>query len=205
MTIGSNDDYQPEFMDKPAVSAAVLAFLQEHGPAVTEYQLIQHLNECGLFDAFAGESSQLQLFKKHFITRHCLYELQQNLPSDWCLLIGPVTIQLQKTASSIPHACEAGFAEAGLRDFYLDLRHLEQADDESVSELLRGFRVRFNAWNSCDEASKTLELQPDASWTEIQRAYRRKIQRLHPDAGGNAESFARVREAYLILKKRFES
>ena len=44
-----------------------------------------------------------------------------------------------------------------------------------------------------------LGVAPDASAAEIQRAYRRKARRSHPDLGGSVEEFKQLRLAYEVL------
>ncbi|WP_263020353.1 ferredoxin Fer [Natronobiforma cellulositropha] len=46
---------------------------------------------------------------------------------------------------------------------------------------------------------EVLSVDPDASDEEIERAYRRRIFDAHPDHGGSAAEFQRVRTAYLRL------
>lgn len=180
--------------------AAVQDFLHEQNAPVGEYELIQHLNNAGYFAAFESDSPNLRLFKKHFITRHCLYSLQQDLGPNWSLRLGAVEIHLQPIEPTATGRA-VDIADTALRSFYLDLTRLEQADEDSVAELLKKFWERFYAWQSGTEAYQVLELQPGAGQDEIQLAYRRAIQRAHPDMGGSAAEFARVRSAYEILKK----
>ncbi|MFC7137847.1 ferredoxin Fer [Halobaculum litoreum] len=47
-----------------------------------------------------------------------------------------------------------------------------------------------------DSPYDVLGLDADADDTEIERAYRRRVKEAHPDRGGSAEEFRRVREAY---------
>ena len=49
------------------------------------------------------------------------------------------------------------------------------------------------------EAYEVLGLSPDASQEQIQAAYRRLMQRLHPDHGGSAYLAARLNQARTIL------
>jgi hypothetical protein len=193
--------------DKPAIVAAILDFLRERNTPVTEYDLIQHLGQAGYFAAFEQDSFNLRLFKKHFVTRHCLYSLQQDLEPDWFLRLGALEIHLQQveptavTGMGVDIADGVGNANCALRNFYLDLTQLEQADENSVGELLKQFWDRFYVWQSGAEAYQVLALQPGAAWEDIERAYRRAVQQVHPDRGGSAEEFARVRRAYETLKK----
>lgn len=43
---------------------------------------------------------------------------------------------------------------------------------------------------------EVLDVEPDADDETIEQAYRRKVKEVHPDAGGSAEAFQAVREAY---------
>jgi len=187
--------------DKPAISAAILALLRERNAPVAEYDLIQHLSQAGYFAAFEQEPFKLRLFKKHFVTRHCLYTLQQDLDLNGSLRLGAMEIHLYQVESAVAQTQGVDVADAELRNFYLDLTRLEQADESSVDQLLKQFWERFYAWQSAAGAYQELELQPGATWEEIQQAYRRAAQRAHPDMGGSAEAFARVRHAYETLKK----
>lgn len=49
-------------------------------------------------------------------------------------------------------------------------------------------------------AFATLGLPTDASEREIKAAYRRKVKHVHPDHGGDRESFERVRSAYTTAR-----
>ncbi|MCC7220367.1 MAG: DnaJ domain-containing protein, partial [Candidatus Contendobacter sp.] len=49
------------------------------------------------------------------------------------------------------------------------------------------------------EAYEILGLSPDASQDQIQAAYRRLMQRLHPDHGGSAYLAARLNQARQVL------
>ena len=71
-----------------------------------------------------------------------------------------------------------------------------------------GRRTNFNAPDSSAvtnlqdilSAHETLGLQPYAGDGDLQASYRRLALRTHPDAGGTAEDFRRVQEAYELLK-----
>ncbi|GAH61849.1 unnamed protein product, partial [marine sediment metagenome] len=55
---------------------------------------------------------------------------------------------------------------------------------------------------SFDEACATLGVEPEASWEEIDRVYKVKVQYAHPDkAGGDPDRFKRIQKAYDYLKK----
>jgi len=54
---------------------------------------------------------------------------------------------------------------------------------------------------SFDEACAIIGVEPEASWEEIERIYRVKVQFTHPDKGGDPERFKRIQKAYDYLKK----
>jgi len=49
-------------------------------------------------------------------------------------------------------------------------------------------------------ALAVLEVPPGSPWTTIQKCYKRKAAKAHPDVGGTAEEFRKVQEAYEMLK-----
>jgi DnaJ-domain-containing protein 1 len=56
-----------------------------------------------------------------------------------------------------------------------------------------------------DEPYEVLGLSAASTWDEIKSAYRKLASSTHPDHGGSAEAFCRVREAFEILKSRKEA
>lgn len=189
--------------DKAIICSHIRDFLGNGDRSVDEYSLIQHLDSHQCFQGLGEEPPNLRLFRKHFITRHCLYTLQQDLAPEWFLDIGMLAINLQRADLGENSAMDVGRSDAALREYYLDLTHLERADAASVEELLAGFWKRFAAATGSPDALAVLELDSSATWAEVQLAYRRKAQRAHPDQGGTAEEFAAVQDAYEMLKQRF--
>lgn len=55
------------------------------------------------------------------------------------------------------------------------------------------------------EAYGLLELRPGASDDAVKKAYRRLVQKVHPDKGGSAALFRQVREAYEFLTRQGSS
>jgi hypothetical protein len=189
--------------DKTVVCTHLFDALRNSDGVVSEHDLIRYLDSHQCFAAFADEPANLRLFRKHFITRHCLYHLQEEISAEWRLDIGMMNIELHKLACADPQAAQLSVLDASLREYYLDLTHLETADADSVETLLRDFWQRFAAADKSADAFAALDLDSAASWTEIQQAYRRKVQRAHPDQGGTPAEFAAVQEAYEILRQRF--
>jgi len=53
-------------------------------------------------------------------------------------------------------------------------------------------------------AFEVLDLDPSASAEEVRAAYRERVKEVHPDQGGDRESFERVREAYTVAREHAE-
>ncbi len=51
------------------------------------------------------------------------------------------------------------------------------------------------------DAFEVLGVDPQASVEEVQAAYREQVKDVHPDHGGDRESFERVQEAYTVAKE----
>jgi hypothetical protein len=182
---------------------------------MSEYQLMSLLNlDAVPIGVDADASSDLLLFRKHFLVMNALYRLQSILWEEGVYLqISALHIALQscpqpssplessppesnsEPRSGLPN--QAG--EQSIRDYYLDWREFEQADSASVEQLLDGFWQRyFNADKRLD-ALALFALDETCSWSEIRNAYRRQAALHHPDRGGDAEQFCRVRDAYELL------
>jgi hypothetical protein len=55
--------------------------------------------------------------------------------------------------------------------------------------------------DSIGAAFSRLGLTPTADADEVRTAYRRRVKNVHPDQGGDSESFRRLREAYTTAKE----
>ncbi|MFB6227226.1 MAG: J domain-containing protein [Halobacteriales archaeon] len=67
-------------------------------------------------------------------------------------------------------------------------------DTPEATEVLPGETV--------EDAFDLLGVDPQASAEEVQAAYREQIKDVHPDHGGDRESFERVQEAYAVAEER---
>ena len=169
--------------------------------SLSEHELIGSLRTSGDITSGPGEMDNLALFQTHFLVMNALYQLQASLWQDGFFLeISPLNILLRFSRERSGSALPEHQADAALRDYYLDFRNLRDTDADQVNELLFGFWRRFSAGDQQREAYRVLGLEPDAEWSLVQRAYRRRAAELHPDRGGNAVQFIAVREAYETLR-----
>lgn len=65
---------------------------------------------------------------------------------------------------------------------------------------LRGLIDQLCEEHRRDPHLQALGLEPGCSPADVQAAYRRLARECHPDAGGDADRFRQVREAYEALR-----
>jgi len=149
------------------------------------------------------ENSLLNIYQKHFIIRHCAYQLQTEFARKHGLHIAisvtgfsirPLKFARKEILPDTDHA------QVDLRDFYNDFENLYCATPESVATLLASFWEKYQSMDKKPQALKILDLPSDAKWADIQKKYRELAQRHHPDRGGNDEFFIAIRDAYTLLK-----
>jgi DnaJ-domain-containing protein 1 len=178
--------------------AAVLSLIKEYPAGMSEYSLIQELEQREVFAADDG--SHLSLFRKHFLVMNALYQLQDVLYAQgWYLSISPLAIRLESLKESGLSLPPVGGSETALRDYYLDWRNYEDTGRNDVHAMLARFWGRYLAIDRRLEALTVLGLPADARWAQVRAVYRRLIAQHHPDKGGDPSQFRSIREAYEIL------
>jgi DnaJ-domain-containing protein 1 len=187
--------------DNPLLTP-IARLLHAHPEGLSEYALMKQLEFDGLrLDDEPDVTPELLLFRKHFLVMNALYRLRPVLADEgFDLTISALHIQLHPMD---PEQAAAGQALARddnpLRDYYLDWSEFENSSSAHVRRLLEGFWCRYLGDERLEAAWRTLDLQPGAEPDRIRVAYRRLAARHHPDRGGDAEQFRRVREAYELL------
>ncbi len=63
---------------------------------------------------------------------------------------------------------------------------------------------RLDSRRTVSEAFDVLGLPPSADSDEVKRAYRERVKRVHPDQGGDEESFRTLQEAYATARDHAE-
>ena len=180
--------------------ASVLALLETSPAGLSEYDLIQRLQEHDAAFTFDGESPNLALFRKHFLVMNALYQLQTELfEQGMYLSISPLDIRLEPVEDSGVSALPTDNAAAPLRAYYLDWENFSHTSRADVETMLNRFMERYLAIDDRLEALQTLELPADAPWEIIKQAYRRLAAQHHPDKGGDQARFRAIRGAYEIL------
>lgn len=189
-------DFSP-FIDQAFVSS-IQAFLDEHPEGFKEYDLLYHLDEQGFFLELDTEaSSSLLLFQKHFLLFHVLYSINQQLVADkqGALSISPLLI---KKLDHVAADTQIGALDA-LSEYYLDMNHLESANEENVNELLDLFWRKYLRNEKRGDALKVLGLSEPVTDKEIVQRYRELVSVHHPDKGGDTDKIQAINEAYAVL------
>ncbi len=65
-----------------------------------------------------------------------------------------------------------------------------------VDAAFTGFAALPAGGTSGEDPYAVLGVHPDASWAEVQAAYRQLAKQNHPDAGGSVEAFLRIKRAF---------
>ncbi|MDD5241503.1 MAG: DNA-J related domain-containing protein [Sulfuricella sp.] len=186
-----------------ALAEALLAILRAHPDGLSEHDLIRKLaRDDPAFgpEAFADE---LTLFQCHFILFHHLYRLRDEL---WNKREGNLDIHCLKIAL-LPCPDDAGHLPAAhdpLRDYYLDLAHLESTGKQQVLEMLDTFWLRFARLGHRTEALAALGLADPVDDASIKRRYRELAMEHHPDRGGEMEKLQTINAAMELLEPHRE-
>lgn len=173
--------------------------LQRNPRGLGEYELLQNVKEHPVFRALEGTGNR-QLFRRHFVLRHCVYYLQQRLweREGWIVSITPLTISIQ-SAREGENGLSGDVVDPGLRDYYLDWNNFD-ATEEEVSDLLNNFWRDYGRYIQQDDAWQILGLPVDSSLSQITARYRELAAQHHPDKGGDQETFIKIRAAYESLR-----
>jgi len=187
-------------MNNPLIPE-ILMVLRQQSAGISEYELMQHFAEHEVYSALA-EEEQLALFQKHFITMNALYELQYQLWQDEQLYldVSPLNIQIKPSNENVTANGLMMSEKEKLSDYYRDWNNYENTNESDVSELLGSFWKKFVSIDKRETALEMLELASGASRQQIIESYRRLAATHHPDKGGEADMFIRIRQAYETLK-----
>ena len=176
-------------------------------PKTNEHQIIKHLQNTQTppFDSFKLSLSK-DLFSAHFLCMHALYHLKLQYVQErkYTLLIHSVRIErtlLTESESLKINAPHNAFLEIKdpLESYYLDSKHYFETQEQDINDMLKSFWKRYLAQDKKQAALDILDLPPEADAKMIKDQYKRLAQKHHPDKGGCAEIFNKVREAKSIL------
>ncbi|HDX8645456.1 DNA-J related domain-containing protein [Aeromonas dhakensis] len=178
--------------------APLLALLRQASGSYKVHELLAELRRQELIPPLPGDERQ-QLFRLNFLIMNALYQLQAELHDEgWWLLISTLDIRLEPLSPC--NAASAHTRSEALRSYYLDWQVFWQTDREEVEALLGSF------WRACErdehraEALTLFALPTGAGPDAIRRRWRELALQHHPDRGGDADTFIRLRWAWEHLK-----
>ncbi|HHQ4690200.1 TPA: DNA-J related domain-containing protein [Aeromonas veronii] len=179
--------------------APLLVLLQQAAGSYKVHELMAALRQQGAIPRLADDE-QLQLFRVNFLIMNALYQLQAELwQEEWWLVISTLDIRLEPLAGN--QEANQGFALGeNLRSYYLDWQVFWQTDRAEVEALLNRFWRAYDGEGHKAEALALFELNEGASQEAIRRRWRELALQHHPDRGGNAETFIRIRWAWEVLR-----
>lgn len=179
----------------------LLGVLRAHPAGISEYELIQALENSGnaVFNADRLRNN-LSLFQTHFFLFHHLYQLREELWSNGesRLDISPLCIQLLPINDTPDSALSD---HDPLRDYYLQLDNLENTNADDVDKLLGKFWLRFVRNDEREAALAELELQDPVDWSTIKAQHRRLAMQHHPDRGGDEQRLQAINAAMDLLAR----
>mgnify|MGYP006143014203 CR=1 FL=1 len=173
----------------------------------SEHQIIKHLqdNKIPPFDHFSLARPK-DLFSAHFLCMHALYHLknQYQHAKNFKLIIQSVRIQRIPLSEQIPVNEELKTVletTDPLESYYLNPKHYFETQEDEINDMLKSFWQKYIAQDNKKEALETLNLPTNADAKMIKAQYRHLAQKHHPDKGGCAEMFTKIRQAKTVLDK----
>lgn len=167
--------------------------LEKNPAGMGEYDLIQELKSQGYFTFLSSPALPDELFQAHFMLFHALYLLRDKLieQKDFLLEITALNIQL------LPYInVESGIDKQDkLREYYLDIKHLESTTSDDVYSMLAEFWSGFNKSANREEALSELGLKDPVDDKTIKQEYRRLAMQHHPDRGGESDKLQKINDA----------
>lgn len=202
---------QEEQVDNAALFDAIQCVVDVADEPLSEYELIQVLNQQG-WGLSINAADSLQLFTSHFLVFNALYQLQIDYweKQERYLEITALSISLHKKVEkntgieSNNTWLNVYTEEAALRDYYLDFSQLENATEGSVNKLINQFWERYIASDESSEALDFFSLEHPVTAKEIKQRYRSLAMKHHPDRGGDPQAFQRVNWAFGVLQRVYK-
>lgn len=168
---------------------------------IKEYDLLRLLGDEGV--AFAPERpgalrDPLVLFRCHFWLFHWLYRLRDWLHTTGQGELSIHCLSIRLTAAPGTPSSQLPLPADPLRDYYLDLGHLDTVTRIEVETMLASFWQRLHHGDHRLRDLATMGLEPEASWPVITGRYRELVRRHHPDQGGDP---ALLREVVAAMER----
>jgi len=184
--------------------------LQQFPEGIKEFDLIRYLREEDAELLPQGQlSDSLTLFQTHFLLFHILYRLRDELrhSKDYELEINALNIQLQPyqdTSQTFSQEIKQILIHHDpLRDYYLNLKNLQETGQDDVEQLLTKFWTKLSSGEERLQALQVLELEDGIDYISIKQQYRRLAMQHHPDRGGDEYQLQIINAAKEVLDRYY--
>jgi len=180
----------------------ILDLLIAHPTGIDEYRILKTFEEHPAF-ANIGSEGKLPLFHKHFIVMNALYQLQQSCwkEQQQVLEITPLLNTLHQNSPSSSDTQLIQAESRGPSEYYLNWENFHGTTEDDVAQLYKSFWTFLSRDDKRAAALECLGLEAAAREQEITQRYRQLAKQHHPDTGGDAKLFIKVRAAYEVLKE----
>jgi hypothetical protein len=176
-----------------------------------EHQIIKHLQEKKIspFDHFSLANSK-DLFSAHFLCMHALYHLKNQYQQAQKFKLTIQSVQIQRItlndeifANKQPDTVME--KTDPLERYYLNSKYYFETQEDEINDMLKSFWRKYIAQDNKKEALDALNLPTNADAKMIKAQYLRLAQKYHPDKGGCAEMFTKIRQAKTVLDQFFKT
>ncbi|PKI17895.1 DNA-J related domain-containing protein [Colwellia sp. 12G3] len=174
-----------------------------------EYKIIKNLQDKKIppFDDFSLAHPK-DLFSAHFLCMHALYHLKKQYQHSQKFTLIIQSVHIQKITLHNPIAVHEASQKAlettdPLESYYLNSKYYFETQEDEINDMLKSFWQKYIAQDNKKEALDTLNLPTHADAKMIKAQYLRLAQQHHPDKGGCAETFTKIRQAKAVLDKIF--
>lgn len=178
----------------------IYRILRKSQTGITEYELLKQLEDAGYLKK-ASWNDELELFQRHFLIFHTLYQLKFHLQEKRrkSIRISCMNLQIISFSEAKSNNLLADYDK--LQEYYLDTNNLFNTSKEDVRGMLSDFWEKFFTYDKKGDAFAALGLDEDASLAEVKTRYRDLVKENHPDKGGNGKKIGVYTEAMKILEK----
>lgn len=175
----------------------------------SEHELIKNLQDKKIppFEHLSLMHTK-DLFSAHFLCMHALYLLRKQYRASQKFKLVIQSIRIERV---IVDCCADDQQEEEkqlevidpLESYYLNPAHFFETQEEEINDLLKSFWQKYLAQDHKAQALEVLNLPVNADEKMVKAQYLRLAQKHHPDKGGCAEMFAKIRQAKTVLEQSF--
>ncbi|MGJ8691391.1 MAG: DNA-J related domain-containing protein [Thalassotalea sp.] len=176
-------------------------------PLCNEHQIIKHLQAKNIppFDSFSLTDTK-DLFSAHFLCMHALYHLKSQYQHQQKFQLVIQSVRIERIAlNHSMHENESTQTVIETTDplasYYLNSAHYFETQANEINDMLKSFWQKYIAQDHKKDALDVLNLPADADAKTIKKQYLKLAQKHHPDKGGCAQMFSKIRQAKAVLDK----